>query len=204
MVKSNGTVKYEATDLATIYNRTIEFKPDRIFYVIDKRQEMQMFLVFNAAESTGIYKQDKCEFLGFGTINGDDGLPLKTRAGGAATALGIIEEVETAAAVSFENNKKNLSLTEEEKKDIIYKISLASLKFADLANFRENDYIFTPDKFVKFEGKTGCYVLYTAVRMNSILEKNSIKENSKIIISNEFEKNIVLKMLEYSDIIDQA
>jgi arginyl-tRNA synthetase len=202
MIKSNGAIKYEATDLATIYNRVKEFKPKKILYVIDKRQEMQMFMVFQAAEQIKLYKADECEFLGFGTINGPDGTPLKTRSGGAASLQSAIDDIYAASLKVIQETKKKISQKEKEK--IAYCIALASLKFADLSNYRANDYIFTPDKFTRYEGKTGTYILYTTVRIKSILKKVKVQTTSDIEVKEECEKKLLLKLLDFSNVINEA
>jgi arginyl-tRNA synthetase len=203
MYKSNGALKYEATDLGTICNRVEQFHPNKIFYVIDKRQELSMFLVFNAANNIKLFKIEDCEFIGFGTINGVDGKPLKTRNGNAATLQTTINETYEAALKIISNNK-NANYDKEQIKTIAYYVALSSLKFADLSNSFSTDYIYDVEKFTQFEGKTGPYILYTAVRIKSILKTNSSFQDFNIIITNDFEKNIIINLSKYSTIISEC
>ncbi|GMO14565.1 MAG: arginine--tRNA ligase [Mycoplasmoidaceae bacterium] len=204
MVKSNGTVKYETTDLGTIYNRAKTFKPDKILYVVDKRQSLHFFLVFNAAAQTAICSLDKLEHLGFGTINGPDNKPFKTRSGGVATLQSIIDLVNEEALGVISKSEKANEFSQKQKLELSKKVALASLKFADLINYRVEDYIFTPEKFTSFEGKTGPYILYTAVRIKSIFSKYKSSKDNNICVTNEYEKRLALKINSFGDIINQT
>ena len=167
--KSDGAALYETTDLATIMQREKDFNPDRYIYVVDKRQELHFVQVFRAAKKCELLPQEKdLIFLGFGTVNGKDGRAFKTRDGGVMRLENLI------AGVNEEVYKKvmsNREMDEEEAKQIAKVVGIAALKYADLSNQASKDYIFDIDRFTSFEGNTGPYILYTMVRIKSILAK---------------------------------
>lgn len=167
--KSDGAALYETTDLATIIQREKDYNPDRYIYVADKRQELHFVQVFRAAKKCGLLPAEKdLMFLGFGTVNGKDGKPFKTRDGGVMRLENLI------AGVNEEVFKKVMSgreMAEEEAKSIAKTVGMAALKYADLSNQAAKDYIFDIDRFTSFEGNTGPYILYTMVRIKSILAK---------------------------------
>jgi len=202
VIKSNGTFKYEATDLGTIKNRIKEFNMDRIFYLTDKRQEQYFFSVFNAANNINLYPLERMQFLGHGMMVGPDGKPFKSRAGDAASLQEAIDMVYEASLKSIRESKKDID--EKEIPDIAYKVALAALKFGDLSNYAWNDYVFLPERFTKFSGKTGPYILYAYVRINSILSKNFVNETSNIVITNDTERSLVMKLLEYPEMINYS
>jgi arginyl-tRNA synthetase len=170
--KADGGVLYATTDLATIDMRVRDMHPDLLLYVIDKRQSLHMLQVFRCAWKTGIApKSLAMEHDGFGTMNGPDGKPFKTRAGGTMKLKDLIELVTTRAAERIEEANVATDLPEDERKEIARMVGVATLKFADLSNTRTKDYIFDIDRFSSFEGRTGPYLLYTAVRAKSILRK---------------------------------
>lgn len=175
--KSDGAALYETTDLATIVQREKDFNPERYIYVVDKRQELHFVQVFRAAKKCGLLPAEKdLVFLGFGTVNGKDGKPFKTRDGGVMRLENLI------AGVNEEVYKKVMSgreMPEEEAKKIAKVVGVAALKYADLSNQASKDYIFDIDRFTSFEGNTGPYILYTMVRIKSILAK--YKEVSETI-----------------------
>ena len=167
--KSDGAAIYETTDLATIIQREKDFNPDRYLYVVDKRQDLHFVQVFRAAKKCGLLPAEKeLLFLGFGTVNGKDGKPFKTRDGGVMCLENLI------AGVNEEVYNKVMSgreMPEEEARAIAKTVGLAALKYADLSNQIAKDYIFDIDRFTSFEGNTGPYILYTMVRIKSILAK---------------------------------
>ena len=167
--KSDGAALYETTDLATIVQREKDFNPECYIYVVDKRQELHFVQVFRAAKKCGLLPVEKdLVFLGFGTVNGKDGKPFKTRDGGVMRLENLI------AGVNEEVYKKVMSgreMPEEEAKKIAKVVGVAALKYADLSNQAAKDYIFDIDRFTSFEGNTGPYILYTMVRIKSILAK---------------------------------
>ena len=202
----SDSVGYQTTELATIYERVKEFEPDEIWYVVDGRQEMHFKQVFRGAYKSGIVPEDmKLRFIGFGTMNGKDGKPFKTRDGGVMKLSDLLELVQKSSEKRLEES--GVQFSEEEKKDSAYKIADATIKYADALSNRETDYIFDIDKFVETQGKTGPYILYSAVRINSLLKKaleqgiepGKIQEPSK----NE-ERMLMLTISRLPDIVDTA
>ncbi|MCI8465752.1 MAG: arginine--tRNA ligase [Lachnospiraceae bacterium] len=169
LLKSDGATLYSTTDLATLVEREKLFSPDRILYVVDKRQSLHFIQVFRCAKKTGIVRPEvKLDFLGFGTMNGKDGKPFKTREGGIMRLEYLIREISDAV---YEKIMENRSMEESDAKEAARKIGLAALKYGDLSNQAAKDYVFDVDRFISFEGDTGPYILYTIVRIKSIQAK---------------------------------
>ena len=160
-IKSNGSISYATTDLCTLVQRKEEVNPDEIWYVVDHRQSLHFTQVFRATEKLGLFSQDQLTHIGYGTMNGEDGKPYKTRDGGIMTLKALLDEVYASTLTRINNDK----VTEEEAPEIAKKVSIAALKFADLLPYRDTDYIFDMEKFTDIEGKTGPYVLYSTIRM---------------------------------------
>lgn len=172
--KSDGAMLYSTTDLATIALRVKENSPDIILYVIDKRQSTHLVQVFRAAWKTGIASRAlRMEHTGFGTMNGPDGKPFKTRAGGTMKLKDLVDLITERATIRIAEAEVAQSVSNEERAVIARKVGVATLKFADLSNARTTDYIFDVDRFSSFEGRTGPYLLYTTVRARSILHKGA-------------------------------
>lgn len=171
ILKSDGAAQYETTDLATIVQRKADFDPDRIIYVVDKRQEMHFVRVFRCAYQTGLVSKDKCalEFVGFGTMNGKDGKPFKTRDGGVMRLEYLLGNVSDTIYEKVKSNDSGLS--ETEMRAIAEKVGLAAIKYGDLSNQPNKDYVFDVERFTAFEGNTGPYITYSMVRIKSILNK---------------------------------
>lgn len=200
--RSNGTVSYETTDLATILQRQKEIKPDEIWYCVDARQGLHFDQVFRAARKVKLI-EDKVvlEHIGFGTMNGKDGKPFKTRDGGVMSLKGLI------ALVEEETRKKinPATVSEEMKEEVAKTVAIAALKYADLLPFRGTDYIFEPEKFADLEGKTGPYLLYSTIRMKSLLTKGENFEIGKITkFKSETEKDIAITILRLPTILNKA
>ena len=200
--RSNGTISYETTDLATILQRKEEINPDEIWYCVDARQELHFDQVFRAARKAKLV-DDKVnlEFIGFGTMNGTDGKPFKTRDGGVMSLKDLISLVEE------ETRKRiNPDTVEEAKRESVAKtIAIATLKYADLLPFRGTDYIFDPEKFSDLDGKTGPYLLYSTIRMKSLLEKGAHLKIGEITkFKTETEKELSLTILRLPIILDKA
>ena len=194
LLKSDGAVMYGTTDLATIQERVNEFDAQKIIYVVDKRQSLHFKQVFLAAKKANIVKDTELVHVGFGTLNGKDGKPFKTRSGGVMRLSTLIDEARSRASI---RNQEQFS--EHEQVDIINKVALATVKFADLANVYTSDYIFDLDKFSQYEGKTGPYLLYSAVRIKSILRKIEDKQLLQGLIqasSNDAERNLQLVLTQ--------
>lgn len=170
LLKSDGAALYTTTDLATLVQRMEDYRPDLVIYVVDKRQELHFKQVFRCAKKTGIVPEEvKLTFLGFGTMNGSDGKPFKTRSGGVMRLESLLEEVYERMLLRMEENGNEM--TAEEREDAAKKVALAAIKYGDLSNQASKDYVFDVDKFTSFEGNTGPYILYTIVRIKSILRK---------------------------------
>ena len=167
--KSDNSSIYATTDLATIIQRQKDYQPDKIWYVVDKRQSLHFEQVFRCARLAGLVPDaTELEFLGFGTMNGSDGKPYKTRDGGVMRLSDLLKTVVSAAE---EKLSKSEFVMDADREDTANKVGMAGVKFGDLINHRSKDYIFDLDKFLSFEGKTGTYILYTVTRINSILKK---------------------------------
>ncbi len=200
--RSNGTISYETTDLATILQRKEEINPDEIWYCVDARQELHFDQVFRAARKAELV-DDKVnlEFIGFGTMNGTDGKPFKTRDGGVMSLKNLISLVEE------ETRKRiNPDTVEEEKRESVAKtVAIATLKYADLLPFRGTDYIFDPEKFSDLDGKTGPYLLYSTIRMRSLLEKGAHLKIGEITkFKTETEKELSLTILRLPIVLNKA
>ncbi|MBQ7943339.1 MAG: arginine--tRNA ligase [Lachnospiraceae bacterium] len=169
ILKSDGAALYNTTDLATIMMRMEENKPDELIYVVDKRQDLYFEQVFRCARKTKLVKEDtKLKFLGFGTMNGKDGKPFKTREGGVMRLENLIKEINEEILKKITDNRE---ISEEEAAETAKIVALSALKYGDLSNQASKDYIFDIDRFTSFEGDTGPYLLYTTVRIKSILAK---------------------------------
>lgn len=195
--KGNGAYLYGSTDMATIYQREKDFHPDYILYVADLRQSLHFEQVFRASLKSSI-TDASLEHLGFGTINGVDGKPYKTRSGETPKLNDLFKEVEDIFVSSKESNE---AMSEEDRRILVNAI----LKFADLQNNREKDYIFDIKKFSEVVGKTGPYVLYTYLRVNKVFnsECGTLKPLSSMIY-NEQDRNLRLKLLGFHQAILDA
>ncbi len=203
----SGSVGYQTTELATIYERVKEFNPDEIWYVVDGRQGMHFRQVFRGAYKSEIASKDlKLDFVGFGTMNGKDGKPFKTRDGGVMKLADLLELVEQSSEKKLEeSNIQNLS--EAEKKESAYRIADATIKYADALSNRATDYIFDVDKFTETQGKTGPYILYSAVRINSLLKKAAEKDINPGKVqapSKDEERSLILTISKFPDVLDTA
>ena len=209
--KSDGASLYATSDLATIVEREEDFKPDRYIYVVDKRQAMHFEQVFRVAKKAGIVKPEtKMVFLGFGTMNGKDGKPFKTREGGVMRLEKLIADIDEAV---YQRIMENRTVSEEEAKETAKIVGLAALKYGDLSNQASKDYIFDTDRFISFEGNTGPYILYTIARIKSIL--NKYKENGGQVTEEGSEKKILpakgasekalmLQLSKYNEVIENG
>lgn len=169
ILKSDGASLYNTTDLATIMERMEEIHPDQLIYVVDKRQELYFEQVFRCARKTKLVEEDTdLRFLGFGTMNGKDGKPFKTRDGGVMRLESLISDINEQM---FQKITDNHEVEEEEAKKTAKMVALSAVKYGDLSNQASKDYIFDVDRFTSFEGDTGPYILYTMVRIKSILAK---------------------------------
>lgn len=201
-VKSNGTLSYETTDLATILERKKNYNPDEIWYCTDARQELHFIQVFRAARKAHLIDENvKLDWFGFGTMNGKDGKPFKTRDGGVMSLKGLINLVkeETLKRINPE------TVPEEEKNEVAETVAIAALKYADLIPYRGTDYIFEVEKFADLEGKTGPYLLYSTVRMKSLLNKAiDLSQDQAKQITTQSERDIILTMLNLSNVLNKS
>lgn len=213
ILKSDGASLYNTTDLATIVWRMKDYNPDKLIYVVDKRQELYFTQVFRCARKTGLVKPDtELHFLGFGTMNGKDGKPFKTREGGVMRLQYLVENVNEEMLNKIMENQKskeNLDISEEEAKNTAKIIAMAAIKYGDLSNQASKDYIFDIDRFTSFEGNTGPYILYTIVRIKSILNKyhGLGKDESGAVIEaahSESEKNLMLALSGFNAMMESA
>ena len=205
ILKSDGAALYDTTDLATLVQREQDYHPDEVIYVVDKRQELHFIQVFRCAKKTGIVREDtKLTFLGFGTMNGKDGKPFKTREGGVMRLENLIREIDEEMYKKIMDNR---TVEEAEAKRTAEIVGLAAIKYGDLSNQASKDYIFDVDRFTSFEGNTGPYILYTIVRIKSILNKyqenGGSLEGLKILPAESvYEKALMLQVLKFNDVID--
>jgi arginyl-tRNA synthetase len=191
LVKSNGGASYQTTDLAGIWQRVKKYNPDEIWYVADNRQSLHFETVFRAANITKIVDKTKLEFIGFGTMNGSDGKPFKTRDGGVMSLNNLID------LVKVESEKKLLPNIVDDRDKIAEDVAISAIKYADLIPFRTTDYVFDPVKFSDLNGKTGPYLLYSTIRMKSLLKKANAEniQYDKVLQIDEYTKEIVLNLL---------
>lgn len=171
VISSEGSAMYGTTDLATIVERAKDFDFDLCLYVVDQRQADHFEQVFRAAALAGYAKREALEHIGFGTMNGPDGKPFKTRAGGVLRLADLIETAREKARARLREAEIGADFSAEEFEAIAHRVAVAAIKFADLSNFRGTSYVFDLDRFMSFEGKTGPYLLYQAVRIKSVLRK---------------------------------
>ncbi|ADL04893.1 arginine--tRNA ligase [Lacrimispora saccharolytica] len=204
--KSDGAALYSTSDLGTIIEREKEIKPDWYIYLTDKRQELHFVQVFRVAKKAGFVSQDKkMSHLCFGTMNGKDGKPFKTRDGGVMRLETLISDISQAA---YEKIMENRTVSEKEAEETSKIVGMAALKYGDLSNQASKDYVFDMDRFVSFEGNTGPYILYTIVRIKSILAKyqgieDKYQGEEKILAAaTEAEKDLMLQLSRYNEIME--
>ena len=205
ILKSDGAALYDTTDLATLVEREELYKPDEVIYVVDKRQELHFVQVFRCAKKCGIVRPETgLKFLGFGTMNGKDGKPFKTREGGVMRLENLIREIDEEMYKKIMDNR---TVEEEEARNTAKTVGLAAIKYGDLSNQASKDYVFDVDRFTSFEGNTGPYILYTIVRIKSILGKyqqdGGIIEDLKLQeATNESEKALMLEIAKFNEMIN--
>ena len=207
ILKSDGAALYTTTDLATIVERMQDFDPDEILYVVDKRQEMHFIQTFRCARKTGLVKPDtKLTFLGFGTMNGKDGKPFKTREGGVMRLETLIADINREM---FRKIVENKSVKDKDAEETAKIVGLSAIKYGDLSNQASKDYVFDIDRFTSFEGNTGPYILYTIVRIKSILNKFTAEGGSLdgagiLNAASDIEKKLMLQLARYNEALTGA
>lgn len=206
LVKSDGGYLYGTTDLATIEERAVELQAGRVLYVVDKRQSLHFEQLFRAARSTGVARQARLEHLAFGTVNGPDGKPFKTRQGGVLKLRELVAMANEEALKRMSEIGVAEGYTVEERLQVADKVALAALKFADLANYRANDYVFDLERFTRFEGRTGPYLLYAAVRIKSLLRKAAERGYfpGPIVAPAEADRDLILELSKFPDAVRAA
>ncbi len=207
IVKSNGATLYATTDLATIVERMKLFHPDLMIYITDKRQELHFTQVFRTARKSKLIHEDtECLFIGHGTMNGKDGKPFKTRDGGLLRLETLIEQINGEVY----RKMKIRDFTEEEGKRIAEQVGLAAIKYGDLSNQPAKDYVFDLERFASFEGNTGPYLLYTVVRIKSLLNKyrasGGVPDGEMALQppQDKSEREIYLMLLRFTEVIETA
>lgn len=207
ILKSNGATLYNTTDLATIVERRKLFNPQKIIYVVDKRQALYFEQVFRCARKTKIIGEEvELVFVGNGTMNGQDGKPFKTRDGGVLRLEALLSDV----VKEVSNKMADREMAEEDKKDAAEKVALAAIKYGDLSNQVAKDYIFDMERFTSFEGNTGPYILYTIVRikslMNKLAEQDIVVDKDSVILppENKSQTDVMLSIAKWSETVEAA
>lgn len=199
LVKSDGATLYATTDLATLVQREQDFTPDKVLYVVDKRQSLHFEQVFRAARKAEIVRPEtELQYLGFGTMNGKDGKPFKTREGGVMRLERLIREV---TEFVYQKIAENEIVAEDTRMETAGQIALAALKYGDLSNLATKDYVFDMDRFSAFEGNTGPYILYTIVRIKSILSRFDGDVSCAVLqpAANDSARELMLTLSRFSD-----
>ncbi len=206
LVKSDGGAMYGTTDLATIEGRAAD-QFAQALYVVDQRQHLHFEQVFRAARRAGMTTGLALEHVGFGTVNGADGKPFKTRAGGVMKLSDLITMATDEALKRLDEAGLAAEADHAEKTDIALKIGVAALRFADLVNHRLSDYAFNLERFTRFEGKTGPYLVYTAVRAKSLLDKaaeRGFRPGAVLAPGTEAERRLMLQLQGFADVVASA
>ncbi len=207
ILKSDGASLYNTTDLATIQERMEKIAPDEIIYVVDKRQELYFEQVFRCARKTKLVKPETVlKFLGFGTMNGKDGKPFKTRSGGVMRLEYLLQE---AYDVMYERISENREMPKEEAEKTAKMVALSAIKYGDLSNQASKDYIFDMERFTSSEGNTGVYLLYTMVRIKSILNKyaeqgGTVGQAHLFVTGNEAAKELMKELAGFHAMVETA
>ena len=206
VVSSEGSAMYGTTDLATILDRRQSFDPHLILYCVDQRQALHFETVFRAAYLAGYAEEGSLEHIGFGTMNGADGKPFKTRAGGVLKLHDLIEMAREKARERLREAGLGAELSEEQFEDTAHKVGVAALKFADLQNFRGTSYVFDLDRFTSFEGKTGPYLLYQSVRIKSVLRKaaEAGAVAGEIVVGEQAERDLAMLLDAFEGALSEA
>jgi len=206
LIKSDGAVNYATTDVATILERVREHDPDLILYVVDQRQHLHFEQVFRAARKGGLSGRARFEHIGYGTVNGKDGKPFKTRAGGVMKLYDLIAMATEEAMKRLAEQGLAAGYPEEERARVAKAVGLAAIKFADLCNNRVSSYVFDLERFTRFEGKTGPYLQYAAVRIKSILRRADAEGYGRAapVIRSEEERRLALQLFAMSEALSGA
>ena len=206
LVNRDGAIGYHGSDLGTLVDRKQSIDPQLVLYVVDQRQALHFEQVFRASDRAGIMPESALEHLGFGTVNGPDGKPFKTRDGGVLKLYELIAQADATSLARMQEAELGADVSEAERKEIAHKVAVAAIKFSDLSNVRTTNYIFDLDRFISFEGKTGPYLLYAAVRIKSLArraEGEGVKPGP-IAIELDAERALVLQLDAVNDALRAA
>ena len=206
LVNRDGAIGYHGSDLGTIIDRKRTIDPQLTMYVVDQRQALHFEQVFRASERAGLMPESTLEHLGFGTVNGPDGKPFKTRDGGVLKLYELIAQADATSLARMQEAELGADASEDERRDIAHKVAVAAIKFSDLSNVRTTNYIFDLDRFISFEGKTGPYLLYAAVRIKSLARRaeNEGVKPGPIAIELDAERALVLQLDAVNDAVRAA
>jgi arginyl-tRNA synthetase len=206
LVNRDGAIGYHGSDLGTIVDRKRSIDPQLSLYIVDQRQALHFEQVFRASDRAGYIPESALEHLGFGTVNGPDGKPFKTRDGGVLKLHELISQADATALARMKEQELGAEASEAERKDIAHKVAVSAIKFSDLSNVRTTNYIFDLDRFISFEGKTGPYLLYAAVRMKSLKRKADEAQlrPGPIVVELDAERALVLALDGFAEALRGA
>lgn len=206
LVNRDGAIGYHGSDLGTIVDRKQGVDPQLSLYVVDQRQALHFEQVFRASDRAGLMPESTLEHVGFGTVNGPDGKPYKTRDGGTLKLQAFINQADEVAMARMKEAELGADVSEAEQQDIAHKVAVAAVKFSDLSNVRTTNYIFDLDRFISFEGKTGPYLLYAAVRIKSLARRAEAEgvKSGPITIELDAERALVLALDGFNDALRGA
>jgi arginyl-tRNA synthetase len=206
LVNRDGAIGYHGSDLGTIVDRKQGVDPQLSLYVVDQRQALHFEQVFRASDRAGLMPESTLEHVGFGTVNGPDGKPYKTRDGGTLKLQAFINQADEVAMARMKEAELGADVSEAEQQDIAHKVAVAAVKFSDLSNVRTTNYIFDLDRFISFEGKTGPYLLYAAVRIKSLARRADAEgvKAGPITIELDAERALVLALDGFNEALRGA
>ncbi|HOY76352.1 MAG TPA: arginine--tRNA ligase [Hyphomonadaceae bacterium] len=206
LVNRDGAIGYHGSDLGTIVDRKQSIDPQLSLYIVDQRQALHFEQVFRASDRAGYLPEKELEHLGFGTVNGPDGKPFKTRDGGTLKLQAFIAQADEVATARMKEAELGSDVSEAEQQDIAHKVAVAAIKFSDLSNVRTTNYIFDLERFVSFEGKTGPYLLYAAVRVKSLARRAAAEgvKAGPITVELDAERALVLALDGFNDALRGA
>lgn len=201
LLKSDGGILYSTTELSTIYDRMKNYNPDEIWYIVDKRQSLHFTQVFRAAKRANLAPNTELVFAGFGTMNGSDGKPFKTRDGGVMKLTDLLSLVKEECLKRLNDN------ITENRDSIAEDIAISAIKYADMLPNRVSDYVFDIEKFCDLDGKTGPFILYSTIRMKSLLDKakdSNISYDKLSIVDNSYDRDVILNLINFHSVLEKA
>lgn len=201
LLKSDGGILYSTTELSTIYDRMKNYDPDEIWYIVDKRQNLHFTQVFRAAKRANLSSNTELVFAGFGTMNGSDGKPFKTRDGGVMKLTDLLSLVKEECLKRLNDN------VTENRDSIAEDIAISAIKYADMLPNRVSDYVFDIEKFCDLDGKTGPFILYSTIRMKSLLDKakdSNISYDKLSLVDNSYDRDVILNLINFHSVLEKA